>query len=138
MTDAPDPAARVSMLIALTEQLTAIISRENELLESRRPAELSALQPEKARLAAAYAQSIRTVAEDRASVSRAGDALISELRALTETFEARARRQRALLEAARAAGESLVRAIADEAASRAEPGYAVSRDAAPIAVDEKA
>lgn len=135
-----DAATRVQTLIALTEELSAIIAEENALLSARRPRELSALQPDKARLAAAYAQSIRQIAADRGSVAGAGASLIEELRRLTKTFEERAERQRALLGAARAASESVVRAIADEAARTDEPGYggAPAPRAAPIVVDDRA
>ncbi|HNS88106.1 MAG TPA: hypothetical protein PKH09_14480, partial [Parvularculaceae bacterium] len=107
-----DAAARVKTLIALTEELTAVIIRENAALEARRPQDLAALQPDKARLAAAYAQSIRAVAADRSSVTGAGDGLIAELREMTKAFEARAERQRALIDGARAASESVMKAIA--------------------------
>jgi hypothetical protein len=134
-----DPATRVKTLIALTEELTAIITRENDLLSARRPREISALQPDKARLAAAYAQSIRHVAADRSSVSGAGDGLIAKLKEITTTFEERARHQRALLEGARAASESVVRAVAIEAGKTCEPRYGASRAAtAPLVVDDKA
>ncbi len=134
-----DAATRVKTLIALTEELTAVIARENELLEARRPKEISALQPDKARLAAAYAQSIRHIAADRSSVAGAGDGLIATLRELTKTFEARAHHQRALIEGARVASESVLRAIADEAARTGEPGYGPKRAvAAPIVTDNKA
>ncbi len=134
-----DPATRVKTLIALTEELTAIITRENELLSSRRPKEISALQPDKARLAAAYAQSIRHVAADRSSVSGAGDGLIARLKEITRTFEERAQLQRALLDGARAASESVVRAIAEEAGKTAEPRYGAARGASgPIVIDDKA
>lgn len=136
----PDAATRVKTLIALTEELTAIIVRENELLESRRPKEISALQPDKARLAAAYAQSIRHVAADRSSVAGAGEDLIERLREITRTFEARAERQRALLDGARAASESVLKAVAEEAGkTKAAPGYgAAQREPAPLILDNKA
>lgn len=134
-----DPTTRVKTLIALTEELTAIITRENELLTTRRPKEIAALQPDKARLAAAYAQSIRHVAADRTSVSGAGDALIAKLKEITVTFEQRAQRQRALLDGARAASEGVVRAVAEEAGKTAEPRYGAPRGvAAPIVIDDKA
>ncbi len=133
-----DATTRVQTLIALTEELTAILTRENELLAARRPREISALQGDKSRLAAAYAQSIRHVAADRTSVSGAGDWLIAHLRELTKTFEARAQHQRALLDGARAASESVVRAIAEEAAA-ADPGYAGAKaTSAPLVLDENA
>ena len=135
-----DAATRVKTLIALTEELTAIISRENDLLAARRPQEMSALQPDKARLAAAYAQSIRHVAADRSSVAGAGDGLIDQLREITKTFEARALHQRALLDGARAASESVMRAVAEEAGKTGEPGYGARRaaSAAPLILDSKA
>ncbi|HNR75493.1 MAG TPA: hypothetical protein PKM48_00050 [Parvularculaceae bacterium] len=134
-----DAAARVKTLIALTEELTAVIIRENAALEARRPQDLAALQPDKSRLAAAYAQSIRAVAADRSSVTGAGDGLIAELREMTKAFEARAERQRALIDGARAASESVMKAIAEEAGKTAEPGYGARRaNAAPLILDNKA
>jgi len=135
-----DAATRVKTLIALTEELTAIISRENDLLAARRPQEISALQPDKARLAAAYAQSIRHVAADRSSVAGVGESLIDQLREITKTFEARALRQRALLDGARAASESVLRAVAEEAGKTEEAGYGAKRvaNAAPLILDSKA
>lgn len=140
MTAAHDAAARVKTLIALTEELTAIIARENDLLAARRPREISALQPDKARLAAAYAQSIRHVAADRSSVAAAGAGLIDQLREITRTFEARAHHQRALLEGAKAASESVLRAVAGEAGKVGEPGYGPkgAAAAAPLVFDSKA
>lgn len=120
----PDAAARVEALIDLTEKLTAIFTRENDLLLTRRPRELAPLQPEKARLAAIYAQSIRDIARDRGLVDGAGATLIGKLREITALFEARASEQRVLLDGARLAAEGVVRAIADEAEAEARaPGY---------------
>jgi len=142
MTEAaPDAATRVETLIALTEELSGIISRENELLAARRPGELSVLQPDKARLAAAYAQSIRQIAADRSSVAGAGEDLITQLKEITRTFEARTQHQRALLDGARAASESVLRAVTEEAAQSAKaPGYGPARamSAPPLVLDNKA
>ena len=136
---AQNAATRVKTLIALTEELSEIIGRENELLAARRPKELAPLQSDKARLAAAYAQSIRGVAADRSSVAGAGDDLIAHLRELTKTFQSRAGKQRALLDGARAASESVLKAVADEAAKTAEPGYGPRRAGpAPLVIDDKA
>lgn len=138
MTDI-DPEIRVKTLIALTEELSAIIARENDLLATRRPADLSSLQPDKARLAAAYAQSIRHIAANRSSLAQADDGLIEKLRELTRTFEEHATHQRALLDGARAAGESVLRAIAAEAGQTCDGSYGAGVvETAPIAVDSKA
>ena len=145
MTDAVpaqiDPSHRVRALIALTEELTDVLSQENTALKDRRPSAIAPLQADKARLAAAYATTIRQIAADRSLVSGAGDILLDELREITKIFEQRAQEQRALLSAAQSAGESVLRAVADEArAVDAAPGYGAQTDAAPspLSLDERA
>lgn len=128
--------ARVRALIDLTESLSAIITQENDILATRRPRELQSLQAEKARLASAYAQSIRDIASDRQSVTGAAAPLIEKLREMTKTFEGCAMRQQALLEGATKAGEGLVRAVAAEA-GRAAHGSIAPKPAA-VVLDERA
>ncbi len=143
MSEQPnDPTARVRALMEITQSLSAIFAEENELLETRRPREIAPLQAEKARLAAAYAQSIRDVAKNRAAVQSADNSLLQELRDITTAFEARAARQRALLEGAAKAGEGVVKAIAEEAAAQGTAqGYGLDAAApkpAPISINENA
>ena len=94
----PAPADRIAALIDITESLNLIFEEENEAIEEERAEDAAPLQEEKARLASAYAQSIRAVAADRAGVSGVDQAMLVRLRAVTVTFEARAARQRALLD----------------------------------------
>ncbi len=91
-------AGKVQALIDLTEALNLIFAEENTALEERRHSDVAPLQAEKARLAAAYAQSIRSVSVDRFAVSAVDGALLMKLRSMTATFEARAARQRRLLD----------------------------------------
>jgi len=128
MTEAQSPEARVRALIDLTESLSVLVAHENEILARRRPLELAPLQAEKARLAGAYAQSIRDIASDRMAVAEASAPLIEKLRELTKTFEGCALRQQALLEGAAKAGEGLVRAVAEEAGKAARGHAAVVLD----------
>lgn len=126
-----DAALRVKTLIALTEELTAIFDVENASLAARRPREIAPLQEDKARLAAAYAQSIRDIASDRSLVNGAGDALMEKLKSITQVFEKRASEQRALLDGARFVAEGVLKAVADEANSRvASPVYGGSKEMA--------
>lgn len=136
MTEPMTAEARVRALIDLTEALSAIVTRENDILATRRPRELQPLQAEKARLAAAYAQSIRDIASDRQSVAGASGPLIEKLREMTKTFEGCAIRQQALLEGATKAGEGLVRAVAAEA-GRATHGT-IAQNPAAVVLDERA
>lgn len=145
MTDpAMSAASRIKSLIEITQSLSAIFAKENGLLAESRPREIAPLQAEKARLAAAYAQSIRDIAANRTVVGGADSALLAELRTITETFEARAARQRSLLDGARQASEGVVKAVAEEAAAAGESGAysAPEQDAdapaAPVSIDENA
>ena len=122
---------RVRALIDLTQSLNDLVTRENDILATRRPRDLAPLQAEKARLASAYAGAIRDIARDRAAVAGAAGPLIEKLRELTKTFEGCALRQQALLEGATKAGEGLVRAVAAEAGKAA-------RGPAALAIDERA
>ncbi len=140
-----DPAVRVEALIAMTEELTAIFVQENAALTARRPGDLAPLQADKARLAAAYAQSIRAIAADRSLVTGAGDDLMQRLKTITLDFETRASEQRSLLDGARQAAEGVLKAVAVEAgAAGAGPAYnrpqtTVSTTiAAPLAINERA
>jgi len=141
-----DAATRVRTLIALTEELASIITDENAALTARRPADIAPLQADKARLAAAYAQSIRDIAADRSLVDGAGDTLLEALKSVTKVFEKRALEQGALLNGARLAAEGVMRAVAAEAATvAADPAYSPQNDktaargqAAAVAVNEEA
>ena len=129
------PNARVEALIALTEELAAIFAKENAALSQRRPVEIYPLQADKARLAAAYAQSIRSIAADRSLVAGAGDSLMQRLKAITLDFEARAGEQRALIDGARRAAEGVLRAVAEEAAAAGStPAYGAKDAARPVAL----
>jgi hypothetical protein len=131
MSETMTAEERVRALIDLTESLNDLVTRENDILATRRPRDLQPLLAEKARLASAYAGAIREVARDRAAVVGAGGPLIERLRELTKTFEGCALRQQALLEGATKAGEGLVRAVAEEAGRAGEAH-------APVVIDERA
>ena len=140
---ASDAETRVKSLIDITTALGDILLRENELLENQRAREIAPLQTEKVRLAAAYAQAIRDVAQNRALVSNADSILLQELREITKLFEERAANQRALLKGASMAAEGIVKAVAAEASAANEcaayGGNAPRETAsAPISIDESA
>lgn len=91
-------ADRVRTLIDLTESLSRIFEEENLALAESRLDDIIPMQAEKARIAAAYAQSIRAVAADRIAMTTVDHGLLTRLRAATQGFEARAARQKDLLE----------------------------------------
>ena len=127
------PTDRVQSLIEITQSLSTIFAQENTLLESHRPREMAPLQAEKARLAAAYAKSIRDIATNRSLVDGAGDELLSTLKDITRTFEERAAHQKSLLDGASKASEGLVKAIAAEAhAAQSQPTYKGNANNQPV------
>ena len=132
------PAERVQALIDITESLNLIFDEENIALEESRPRDIAPLQAEKARLAAAYAQSIRAVAADRSGVAALDNELLFQLRAITNDFETLAARQRMLLDNANHAGEDIMAAISKNTAGDA-PAYSGERPRpAPVSFDESA
>lgn len=142
MTATPvDATTRVQSLMDITRSLSDIFARENKILRDGRPGNIAPLQAEKARLAAVYAQSIRDIAADRNSVEGAEPALLTELKAITQIFEARAERQRGLLAGANRASEGVVRAVAEEAAAAQDAGNysrekSIAESPTPISIDE--
>lgn len=78
---------RVRTLIALTEELTAIFAQENAAITAGRPEDAAPLRDDKFRLAAAYQDSIRRIAADRAVLDGASEPLLEKLRATTSAFE---------------------------------------------------
>lgn len=135
---------RVQSLIEITQSLSAIFEQENSLLKSERPREIAPLQADKARLAAAYAQSIKDIAADRGLIDGADSTLLAALKDMTREFEQRAAHQKALLDGARRASEGVLRAVADEAAAEtATTAYRPLTDAkttapTPISLNEEA
>ena len=92
-----NPAAHIQTLIDLTASLNLIFEEENAAIEAQRASDVAPLQAEKARLASAYAQSIRAIAADRAGMGAVDHELLMQLRRVTERFETRAAHQRNLL-----------------------------------------
>ena len=113
-----DATARVQALIDITSSLNAIFEQENTAIKAGRLDELAPLQAAKARLAASYALSIRTVATDRVALGAVDNGLLMQLRALTECFEDRASSQRELLDGVADAAESDEEVPAPKAAAK--------------------
>ncbi len=114
MTDAAvEAASRIKSLIALTQSLSDVFAQENLLIADGHFGELEPLQAEKAHLAADYAQLIRSIAANRALIDGADATLLEELRSMTATFEARAARQKKLLDTASATVNASLETDAD-------------------------
>jgi hypothetical protein len=117
---AHDAADRTDQLIILTERLTDLIGQQCQCFEQHRPQDAARLGEETSRLANLYRHESTRVRADPGLVSAAPRELRQRLVQATEAFDAMLRRHGRALTAAKTVTEGLVRAIADEVASRRE------------------
>ena len=131
-TDATD---RVEQLIVLTERLTELIAHEALAFEERRPQDAALHIEETSKLANVYRHESARVRANPNLV--AGAPLIQRTRLIraTEAFDAVLARQGRALEAAKTVTEGIVKAIAEEVASKRATGagYGQGGVAAPAA-----
>ena len=126
--DAPVDASaneRVDQLIVLTDRLTAMIRRETEAFEARRPQDVADTVGETARLANIYRLESARLKQDPSVLTSAAESRRKALVMATQAFDKALTRHGQVLEAARTITEGLVHAIAKEVtANRAKPvGY---------------
>jgi len=131
VTPAPEAPAnasaneRVDQLILLTDRLTAMIRRETEAFEARRPQDVAATVSETARLANIYRLESARLKQDPSVLKLATEGRRRALVTATRAFDTALTRHGQVLAAARTITEGLVHAIAKEViANRAKPvGY---------------
>lgn len=112
----PPLAPPVRRFLDLTEALTALLARENALLENRRPRETKTLQGEKLRLTAEYKSALEALqAEERALLGPPESSLRRRIRSRTERFRAELARHARLVIRLKTLTEGMVRAISEEA-----------------------
>lgn len=131
---------RVDQLIALTERLTALVAREAQAFENRRPQDIAPFVDETAKLANIYRhESSRIRANPDLLAGVAVEQRMQLVRA-TEAFDAVLARQGRAIAAAKTVTEGLVRAIADEVAGQRRqmssygPGATTNAPAAATAI----
>ena len=118
-TDAND---RVEQLIVLTERLTELIAQEAQAFEQRRPQDAAQNIEETSKLATIYRHESARVRANPGLVASAPLQQRTRLVRATEAFDAVLARQGRALEAAKTITEGLVRAIAEEVASKRTTG----------------
>lgn len=119
---ATDASDRVEQLIVLTERLTELIAAEAQAFEQRRPQDAAPHVEETSKLANIYRHESARVRADPSLVESAPLAQRTRLIRATEAFDAVLHRQGRALEAAKTVTEGLVRAIAEEVASKRQTG----------------
>ena len=129
-SSAQDAEARVDALIQLTERLTDLISSECRAFEAHKPHEAVATIDETSRLANVYRSESHKVRADRTLVEAAPMAKRVRLVRATEAFDAVLARHGRALQAAKVVTEGLVKAVADEIASKRVTGSGYGSNAA--------
>jgi len=132
---ATDAADRVDQLIVLTERLTELIALDAQAFEQRRPQDAAGNIEETSRLANVYRHESARVRANPNLIAGAPLAQRTRLIRATEAFDAVLARQGRALEAAKTVTEGIVKAIADEVASKRATGtgYGHGGAAAPAA-----
>lgn len=132
MTNTADAEARVDALIQLTERLTDLISSECRAFEAHRPQDALKTLDETSRLANVYRLESQKVRADRSLVEGAPMAKRVRLVRATEAFDAVLARHGRALKAAKVVTEGLVKAVADEIASKRVTGAGYGANAAAV------
>lgn len=127
VADARNPVVTLTLL---TRRLTDVITQENALIGSRRPAEAKTLIEEKSRLAAAYAREMDMVRRNGGVRAFATAEQLQELRTETAEFQKILDDHRRILERARALTEGMLKAVGDEVARRQQPAQGYGKNAA--------
>jgi hypothetical protein len=122
MSTGMDAEARVDALIILTERLTDLIGTECRAFEARRPFDAAATLDETSRLANTYRHESGRIRLDRSLIEGAPLAKRVHLIRATEAFDAVLARHGRALQAAKVVTEGIVKAVADEIASKRVTG----------------
>jgi hypothetical protein len=123
---AAEAEARVDALIQLTERLTDLISAECRAFEAHRPHEAAKTLDETSRLANIYRLESQRVRADKSLVAAAPMAKRVRLVRATEAFDSVLARHGRALYAAKVVTEGIVKAVADEIASKRVTGAGYS------------
>jgi hypothetical protein len=108
--------SRMGALIALTDHLVRLMTRENELIESRRPGEIQATLEEKSRLANTYNAELKALKANPSLLNNAPPTELLAFKEATRRFREVVELNRMKLTAVRNVTEGLLQAIGNELA----------------------
>lgn len=126
MTESSD---LLSSLVALTERLTALITRENTLLRRREPRQLSNFHDEKTRLTDLYTREMATLRRNDAVLKDARPEDVASLKKVTASFRKALADHNTIVGALKSVTEGMIQAIADEVTKRNNPVQGYGTDA---------
>ena len=114
--------------LKITQRLLSVLEREIEMLRTRKPSELQALQQDKILLAATYESQIAALRDDPESWHVLAPETRAQVHALAELFRITLEKNQAALGAAKETSARVLRVIADELAMKRREDGAYSAD----------
>lgn len=126
MTESSDLLAS---LVALTERLTAMITRENTLLRRREPRQLSNFHDEKTRLTDLYTREMAVLRRNDGVLKGARPKDVATLKKVTASFRKALADHNTMVGALKSVTEGMIQAIADEVTKRNNPVQGYGTDA---------
>lgn len=124
------PLELVERVLSVSEQLTDVIRRESELLESNQPLSIGELQEEKIRLSSEYAMDIQAISLRKELIDRAPAEKINRLKTAMTTLNTTLERNGQLLLAAKSVSERILKSVADTMNEHKAPSLGYGRNAA--------
>ncbi len=119
----------LSSLVALTERLTALITRENTLLRQREPRQLSKFHDEKIRLTELYTREMAALRRNDGVLNDAAPEDVDSLKQVTAGFRKALAEHNSIVGALKSVTEGMIQAIADEVTKRNNPVQGYGTDA---------
>ena len=128
---APPTGPSVENLISVTEQLTALIQHEIEVLTAEGPRNIGVFQDEKNRLSQAYAREMAQVRAHPDQMSALPTETLQRLKSITDLFRNTLRTHLVTVERVKSVTETVLKAIGKHVAERTRPviGYGQDRNA---------
>lgn len=123
------PTELVERVLSVSEQLTDVIRRESELLESNQPLSISELQEEKIRLSNEYAMDIQAISLRKELIDRAPAEKINRLKTAMTALNTALERNGNLLLAAKSVSERILKSVADTVNEHKAPSLGYGRNA---------
>jgi len=124
------PTELVERVLGVSEQLTDVIRRESELLESNQPLNIGELQEEKIRLSNEYAMDIQAISLRKELIDRAPAEKINHLKTAMTKLNTALERNGRLLLAAKSVSERILKSVADTVNEHKAPSLGYGRNAA--------
>ncbi|WP_150005924.1 hypothetical protein [Iodidimonas muriae] len=112
----------VHKFLSITDQLTALLAKENHYLETRRPRESRALVGEKLRLTQDYREALGQLrVEEASALGEKGSDIRKQVAKKTEIFRSELARHAKLIIRLKSISEGVVKAISAEAMKQKNP-----------------